>query len=191
MTATLCNEQQTPGVPQQIATHGLFRRRSWHGRTAPLVPFAKTRIGIDDGSLGLLLLCIGAGSMLAMPLTGFLTGKLGCRAVILMAGLGLCIDLPLLALMDSLGGMAVALLLFGAAIGMIDVAMNVQAVIVERASGKAMMSGFSRFLQHRRHCRRRWRQRAAVAGPDAAAIHPAYRTGGDSAAGTRQPPSAA
>lgn len=113
---------------------------------APLVPFAKTRIGIDDGSLGLLLLCIGAGSMLAMPLTGFLTGKLGCRAVILMAGLGLCIDLPLLALMDSLGGMAVALLLFGAAIGMIDVAMNVQAVIVERASGKAMMSGFHGFF---------------------------------------------
>ena len=84
--------------------------------------------------------------MLAKPLTGFLTGKLGCRAVILMAGLGLCIDLPLLALMDSLGGMAAALLLFGAAIGMIDVAMNVQAVIVERASGKAMMSGFHGFF---------------------------------------------
>ena len=42
--------------------------------------------------------------------------------------------------------MAVALLLFGAAIGMIDVAMNVQAVIVERASGKAMMSGFHGFF---------------------------------------------
>ena len=147
MTATLCNEQQTPGVPQQIATRtAFFVAGLGMAAQAPLVPFAKTRIGIDDGSLGLLLLCIGAGSMLAMPLTGFLTGKLGCRAVILMAGLGLCIDLPLLALMDSLGGMAVALLLFGAAIGMIDVAMNVQAVIVERASGKAMMSGFHGFF---------------------------------------------
>jgi MFS family permease len=147
MTATLCNEQQTPGVPQQIATRlAFFVAGLGMAAWAPLVPFAKTRIGLDDGSLGLLLLCIGAGSMLAMPLTGFLTGKLGCRAVILMAGLGLCIDLPLLALMDSLGGMAVALLLFGAAIGMIDVAMNVQAVIVERASGKAMMSGFHGFF---------------------------------------------
>lgn len=147
MTATLCNEQQTPGVPQQIATRlAFFVAGLGMAAWAPLVPFAKTRIGIDDGSLGLLLLCIGAGSMLAMPLTGFLTGKLGCRAVILMAGLGLCIDLPLLALMDSLGGMAVALLLFGATIGMIDVAMNVQAVIVERASGKAMMSGFHGFF---------------------------------------------
>ncbi|RTG25934.1 MFS transporter [Serratia marcescens] len=147
MTATLCNEQQTPGVPQQIATRlAFFVAGLGMAAWAPLVPFAKARIGIDDGSLGLLLLCIGAGSMLAMPLTGFLTGKLGCRAVILMAGLGLCIDLPLLALMDSLGGMAAALLLFGAAIGMIDVAMNVQAVIVERASGKAMMSGFHGFF---------------------------------------------
>lgn len=147
MTSTLCNEQQTPGVPQQIATRlAFFVAGLGMAAWAPLVPFAKARIGLDDGSLGLLLLCIGAGSMLAMPLTGFLTGKLGCRPVILLAGLALCIDLPLLVLMNSIGGMAVALLLFGAAIGMIDVAMNVQAVIVERASGKAMMSGFHGFF---------------------------------------------
>jgi len=142
MTSTLCNEQQKPGVPAQIATRlaffvAGFGMAAW----APLVPFAKARIGIDDGSLGLLLLCIGAGSMLAMPLTGFLTGRLGCRPVILLAGLALCIDLPLLVLI-----MALALLLFGAAIGMIDVAMNIQAVVVERASGKAMMSGFHGFF---------------------------------------------
>lgn len=113
---------------------------------APLVPFAKTRLNLDDGSLGLLLLCIGAGSMLAMPLTGFLTGKFGCRQVILLAGLLLCIDLPLLAMMDSTTSMALALLLFGASLGMIDVAMNIQAVIVERASGHAMMSGFHGFF---------------------------------------------
>ncbi|MDU3890090.1 MAG: MFS transporter, partial [Serratia liquefaciens] len=102
MTSTLCNEQQKPGVPAQIATRlaffvAGFGMAAW----APLVPFAKARIGIDDGSLGLLLLCIGAGSMLAMPLTGFLTGRLGCRPVILLAGLALCIDLPLLVLMNT------------------------------------------------------------------------------------------
>lgn len=42
---------------------------------APLVPFAKERIGLNDASLGLLLLCIGVGSMLAMPLTGVLTAN--------------------------------------------------------------------------------------------------------------------
>lgn len=147
MTSTLCTEQPKPGVPAQIATRMAFfvaglGMAAW----APLVPFAKTRLALDDGALGLLLLCIGAGSMLAMPFTGLLTGKFGCRRVILLAGLALCIDLPLLATMDSTGGMALALLLFGAAIGMIDVAMNIQAVIVERASGRAMMSGFHGFF---------------------------------------------
>ncbi|HHQ6722224.1 TPA: MFS transporter [Serratia fonticola] len=146
MTVT-CNEQIKPGVPEQNATRLAFfiaglAMATW----APLVPFAKTRIGIDDGSLGLLLLCIGVGSIMAMPLTGLLTGKFGCRRVILLAGIALCIDLPLLVLMDSTLGMALALLLFGAAIGMIDVAMNIQAVVVERASNRAMMSGFHGFF---------------------------------------------
>ncbi|MFV8903859.1 MFS transporter [Serratia fonticola] len=146
MTVT-CNEQIKPGVPEQNATRLTFfiaglAMATW----APLVPFAKTRINIDDGSLGLLLLCIGVGSIMAMPLTGLLTGKFGCRRVILLAGIALCIDLPLLVLMDSTLGMALALLLFGAAIGMIDVAMNIQAVVVERASNRAMMSGFHGFF---------------------------------------------
>ncbi|MFZ1874635.1 MAG: MFS transporter [Chania sp.] len=147
MTSTLCSEQRKPGVPEQVATRlAFFIAGIGMAAWAPLVPFAKTRINIDDGSLGLLLLCIGAGSMLAMPLTGLLTGKFGCRRVILLAGLALCIDLPLLVIMDSTAGMALALLLFGAAIGMIDVAMNIQAVVVERASGRAMMSGFHGFF---------------------------------------------
>ncbi|UJD81116.1 MFS transporter [Serratia rubidaea] len=147
MTSTLCTEQQQPGIPEQIATRiAFFVSGLGMAAWAPLVPFAKLRLNLDDGSLGLLLLCIGAGSLLAMPLTGLLTGKLGCRRVILLAGLALCIDLPLLVLMDSTPGMGLALLLFGAAIGMIDVAMNIQAVIVERASGRAMMSGFHGFF---------------------------------------------
>ncbi|MDC6118252.1 MFS transporter [Serratia rubidaea] len=147
MTSNLCTEQQQPGIPEQIATRiAFFVSGLGMAAWAPLVPFAKLRLNLDDGSLGLLLLCIGAGSLLAMPLTGLLTGKLGCRRVILLAGLALCIDLPLLVLMDSTSGMGLALLLFGAAIGMIDVAMNIQAVIVERASGRAMMSGFHGFF---------------------------------------------
>lgn len=147
MTSTVCSEQHKPGVPAQIATRlAFFIAGLGMAAWAPLVPFAKTRIGIDDASLGLLLLCIGAGSIMAMPLTGLLTGKFGCRRVILLAGAALCIDLPLLVLMDSTLGMALALLLFGAAIGMIDVAMNIHAVVVERASGRAMMSSFHGFF---------------------------------------------
>ena len=109
---------------------------------APLVPFAKSRAGVDDGMLGLLLLCFGTGSLLTMPLAGRLVARLGCRVVIrtsaIVAALGLC-ALPL-----SSGPieLAAALLLFGAGLGALDVSMNLQAIAVERAAASAMMSGF-------------------------------------------------
>ncbi|MCC3720675.1 MFS transporter [Rouxiella badensis] len=136
-----------PGRAQQIATRIIFLLSGFvMSAWAPLVPFVKIRLDISDGTLGLLLLCIGAGSTFSMPLTGFLTGKLGCKTVILLATIVLCLDLPLLTLMDTTLGMALVLIIFGMSIGMVDVAMNVHAVVVEKASGRAMMSGFHGFF---------------------------------------------
>jgi predicted MFS family arabinose efflux permease len=109
---------------------------------APLVPYAKARIGMDEGVLGLLLLCLGIGSIVTMPLAGALVGRLGCRLVIVAAVVLLCLTLPLLAWASSLPLLVVALLAFGVGIGAVDVSMNIQAIIVERASGRPMMSGF-------------------------------------------------
>ena len=109
---------------------------------APLIPFVKKRFELSDGQLGVLLLCLGIGSIVAMPLAGVLTGRLGCRRVITASLLlGWCM-LPLVTVIDRVDVLAVALLLFGAAMGVVDVAMNIHAVLVERAAGKAMMSGF-------------------------------------------------
>ncbi|EPQ1331037.1 MFS transporter [Serratia ureilytica] len=131
---------------RQIATRAIFflaglGMAAW----APLIPFVKARLGIDDGALGLLLFCLAAGSMAIMPFAGYLIAKLGCRAVLLGAGALLCIDLPLLALLDAPLLMGTALGVFGAVNGIMDVAMNSQAIIVERESGQAKMSGFHGF----------------------------------------------
>jgi predicted MFS family arabinose efflux permease len=128
-------EQRSTRIAFLIAGFGVA---AW----APLVPFAKARIGIDDGVLGLLLLCLGAGSIVAMPLAGALSARFGCRAVITTSAVLLCLVLPLLATASTLPLLIAALLAFGASIGSIDVSMNIQAIIVERASGRAMMSGF-------------------------------------------------
>jgi predicted MFS family arabinose efflux permease len=109
---------------------------------APLVPFAKTRIGVDDGQLGLLLLCIGIGSIIAMPLTGWFSARLGSKPMILAGGIGIVLLLPILAITNDAFVLAAALLGFGASLGTIDVAMNVHAVEVERAADRPMMSGF-------------------------------------------------
>jgi predicted MFS family arabinose efflux permease len=109
---------------------------------APLVPFAKLRLGLNEADLGLLLLCLGAGSMVAMPVTGMLSARFGCRPVVLVSGALSCLILPGLALAPTAFLLGACLFLFGATLGTLDVAMNVQAVVVERESGEALMSGF-------------------------------------------------
>lgn len=109
---------------------------------APLVPYAQHRLGFDEGALGLLLLCLGAGSIVIMPLSGALTAQFGCRRVIWSAGLIMAASLPFLATAASALPLAATLLAFGAGFGAIGVAINVQAVIVEASAGRAVMSGF-------------------------------------------------
>ena len=109
---------------------------------APLVPYAKARLGLTDGRLGLLLLCLGAGSLVAMPMAGVWAGRFGCRRVIAGAAVVIAAALPVLATAGRADVVAVALLAFGAAAGTVDVAINVNAVLVERDAGRAMMSGF-------------------------------------------------
>src|ERR1700742_4406683 len=98
MSSTTTNTSQIPGRPEQISTRIVFfiagfGTAAW----APLVPFAKIRANIDDGLLGLLLLCLGAGSIVAMPLAGALAARLGCRLVITLSTGLMCLTLPFLA----------------------------------------------------------------------------------------------
>lgn len=109
---------------------------------APLIPFAQQRLHLNHADFGTLLLCIGAGSMIAMPATGLLIQKVGCRSIISIALLLLLIILPTFAFTHSILVMSVALFLFGTAAGSLGVAINLQAVMVEKNSAKSMMSQF-------------------------------------------------
>lgn len=109
---------------------------------APIVPLTKARLGLDDAGLGALLLCVGLGALASMPFTGALTARFGFRRVILCATCAGVVVFPALTLIQSTPLMALALLCFGAAMGMLDVGMNLLAVAVERESGRPMMSGF-------------------------------------------------
>jgi predicted MFS family arabinose efflux permease len=109
---------------------------------APLVPFAKDRVGASDGLLGMLLLCLGLGSVIAMVFTGALSARYGSKPVIAAGGIGLAAVLPLLTLVSTPLTLAIALLAFGACLGSLDVAMNVHAIEVERMEARPLMSGF-------------------------------------------------
>lgn len=132
-----------PGLPEQVSTRIVFFIIGVGGAAwAPLVPFAKNRTGLNDGQLGLLLLCLGAGSILAMPIAGILATRFGCRRVIVVASGLIGLTLPMLATATNLPLLVTALFVFGAGIGSVDCVVNIQAVIVERASGRTLMSGF-------------------------------------------------
>ncbi len=106
------------------------------------MPYAKDRLVVDEQVLGILLLCIGIGSLVAMFFTGMLSSRFGTRPVILVSGFGLAAVLPWLAICSTPFTLGLALLLFGAALGSLDVAMNIHAVEVERAAGEPLLSGF-------------------------------------------------
>ena len=130
-------------VAQRLSTRfsffGLgFATAAW----APLIPFAIQRLNFNHADFGLLLLCSGLGAMLAMPATGKIVQNLGCRAPIGFALLMLLILLPCLTIWNTPLLMAISLFLFGSAAGSLGVALNIQAVIVEKNSLKALMSSF-------------------------------------------------
>lgn len=109
---------------------------------APLIPYAKARLAVDDGVLGLLLLCLGIGSVVAMLMTGMLSARYGCKPIIIGGAIGMALFLPLLAVASTPLTLGLVLFVFGGSLGSLDVAMNIHAVEVEKAAKRPLMSGF-------------------------------------------------
>lgn len=108
----------------------------------PHIPAVKAAHGISDGQLGLVLLCMAAGAMLALPLAGGLVARLGSRRVTAGAALGLCAALPFPLFAPHVLALGAALVALGATNALLDVSMNAQAVEVARRWPRPIMSAF-------------------------------------------------
>jgi MFS family permease len=113
-----------------------------HGTWAPRLAEIKGQIGASDGQLGLSLLMLGIGALIAMPVTGALVGRFGSRGVSLTMALAHGLVFPMMAFAWNWISLGIAMLLYGIAVGSLDVAMNVQATEIERLKGKPIMSSF-------------------------------------------------
>ena len=143
---TPADQKPAAGRAEQHSTRLLFLLAGFSAAAwASLVPVAKAATGVNEGQLGLVLLCLGIGSLLAMPVSGVVSTRHGCRKVLMVCGVALCACLPLLASVQNVFTLAAALFFFGAMIGTFDCVMNIQAVIVERDSKRPLMSGFHGF----------------------------------------------
>jgi len=117
-----------------------FAFASWASR----IPQVRDSLGLDPGALGLVLLAIAAGSLLALPLSGPVVGRIGYTlkwiAMAVLLGIGLTI--AALGATTSVVPVVIGLFLLGFANGAWDVAMNVQGTVVERRLGRSVMSRF-------------------------------------------------
>lgn len=135
--------QHRSGVSPAFATRLVFFIAGFvTAAWAVIVPFARSNTGVNEATLGTLLLCLGVGALIAMPVTGLLTSKFGCRRVILSAVGFIVLTTPLLSVINDPLLLAGVLLLFGVGVGVTDCAMNIQAILVEKASPVPVMSGF-------------------------------------------------
>ncbi len=110
------------------------------------IPDVRSGLDLSNGGLGLLLLAIAAGSILAMPSTGWLITRTSAGAVVrlgaVLGALGLSVGALGATVASSVPVAALGLFAYGVATGTWDVAMNVEGAEVERGLGRSVMPRF-------------------------------------------------
>jgi MFS family permease len=119
-----------------FVVHGLLFA-SWTAH----IPHVKAQLGLTDATLGFALVGGPVGSVCAMVVSAYLLPRLGSRRIVQIALVGYCAAGPLVGLTGSLPALLGALFVWGAFQGSLDVAMNTQAITVERAGRRVLMSG--------------------------------------------------
>ncbi|MEA2584532.1 MAG: hypothetical protein QOF33_2617 [Thermomicrobiales bacterium] len=123
-----------------MATFGIngLALSSWF----PHIPAVQRKLDLSDGTLGLALLGTAVGALIATTASGWVIGRVGSRLATRVSVLALCATLPLPGLAPDLPLLVLALALLGASNGVLDVAMNTQAVAVEKRYRRPIMSTF-------------------------------------------------
>jgi MFS family permease len=115
------------------------------GLWAVHIPVVAARLQIPHSTVGLALFAMAAGAVGTMPLTGWALGRLGSRRPTALLAFAFAVLTPIPIAAPSLWFLFVSAFLFGASMGGLDVAMNVQASEVEKAREKPTMSSFHGF----------------------------------------------
>ena len=115
------------------------------GTLAPRIPAIKSGLGLGDGQLGIALTGFAAGLFAGTRIAAWLVDRYGSRRVVQVGLPLLAVGLAGPALAGGLATLTLALVPFGIAAGLVDVAMNAQAVQVERAARRPIMSSLHGF----------------------------------------------
>ncbi|MFB9463877.1 MFS transporter [Streptomyces cinereospinus] len=106
------------------------------------IPAIKEQTGASAGTLGLALLCVSAGAVVTMTVTGRLCRRFGSHPVTVVCAVLLSLSVALPPLTHSAPALGAVLLFFGAAYGGINVAFNSAAVDLVTALRRPVMPSF-------------------------------------------------
>lgn len=127
-------------VPRAAVSAAFLCNGLMIGSWAPKLPVLMTRLQIGEATAGLVVLCLGLGSLVLMPVFGAMTARHGSARAVRVAGLMAVPVLLLMTFAPTVPLVAGSVLLFGGFLGGMDVAMNANAVAVERQYRRAIMS---------------------------------------------------
>lgn len=110
------------------------------------IPAVQAKTGVSHATLGGLLLLLGLGSVIGMQVSGPLIDRLGSRTCAILGGAFLVVGVNVPGFAESAWQLGAALFILGLGNGIMDVAMNDQAVLVEQRWGRPIMSSFHAFF---------------------------------------------
>lgn len=143
---TADREALQPGDPPRAARLAVFAAFAINGIAGAnwfvRIPAVQEQLNMSTAVLGLVLLGLPLGALAVMLISGSLIAHIGSRRVCQGGTLALGLTVALLGVAPNVATLAVVLLLFGAANGAQDVAMNAQGVAVERRYGRSIMASF-------------------------------------------------
>ena len=106
------------------------------------IPAIQQKLALSEAELGMVLLGMSIGVLVGLSLASSWVARFGSRAVTVVGFGVMCLILPCLPLTPNGSLLAALLFLFGGSMSVMDVAMNEQAVFVERQAKKPLMSRF-------------------------------------------------
>lgn len=111
-------------------TYGIFTSR---------LPALKEQTGADEAQIGLLLLCLGLASLVALFSSGWLIARWGSRVILRIGSLVLLVAVPLCGLTTGPFALGAVCVLAGFGMGLADVSMNTQGIQIERKYSASCM----------------------------------------------------
>ncbi len=111
---------------------------TWASRISDI----QSKLNLSDAGLGGVLFALPAGLITSLPFSGWLVARFGSKRLVIAGALLYPLVLIPLALTTSLSQLVVALFFFGLFANLINIAMNTQAVGVEKLYGKSIMASF-------------------------------------------------